>query len=339
MALYHLRINPISRSAGRSAPAAAAYRAGERIRDERTGRLHNYSSRRDVTHTEIFVPSALKANDASWARERGRLWNAAESAEHQRNSRVAREYQVALPAELSAAQRLELARGFSRELADRHHVAVDLAIHEPRAGGDPRNHHAHLLTTTRELTATGLGGKTGIDMAYAESLKRGVSTGLKELVAIRERWATLVNDAFRAAGLEQRVDHRSLRAQGIDREPVSHIPFAAYQMERRGLRSEVAERIRERYRARVAARAAQPASTLAVEAAGRAPDPFAQGVAGIEEIRQRAREAWLQLRREAQPGAEAQPAAEPHATRQKARDQSASAADLQSDAVDKDFCL
>jgi len=158
-------------------------------------------------------------------------------------------------------------------------------------------------------------------------------------VAIRERWATLVNDAFRAAGLEQRVDHRSLRAQGIDREPVSHIPFAAYQMERRGLRSEVAERIRERYRARVAARAAQPASTLAVEAAGRAPDPFAQGVAGIEEIRQRAREAWLQLRREAQPGAEAQPAAEPHATRQKARDQSASAADLQSDAVDKDFCL
>jgi hypothetical protein len=112
-------------------------------------------------------------------------------------------------------------------------------------------------------------------------------------------------------------------------------------MERRGLRSEVAERIRERYRARVAARAAQPDSTLAVEAPGRAPDRFTQGVPGIEEIRQRAREAWLQLRREASPGSEAQPAAakEPHATRQKAYDHSASTADLQSDAADQDFGL
>jgi hypothetical protein len=341
MAIFHLRINSISRSAGRSAPGAAAYRAGERIRDERTGRLHNYSNRRDVAHTEIFLPGALKANDANWARERERLWNAAESAEHRRDSRVAREYQVALPAELTAAQRLELARGFSRELADRHNVAVDLAIHGPRAAGDPRNHHAHLLTTTRELTATGLGGKSGIDMPYAESIRRGVSTGLKELVAIRERWATLVNDAFRAAGLEQRVDHRTLKAQGIDREPLPRIPFAAYQMERRGLRSEVAERIRERYRERVAARAAQTASTLAVEAPGRALDQFTQGVPGIEETRRRAREAWLQLRREALSGSEAQPAAakEPHVTRQKAYDHSASTADLQTDAADKDFGL
>src|SRR5579863_8124947 len=128
MAIFHLDINSISRSAGRSATAAAAYRAGERIRDERTGKLHNYSRRTDVTHTEILLPSRLGPHDAMWARDRAQLWNAAEAAERQRNSRVAREFQVSLPHELSVEQRRELARRFALELADRHNVAVDLAI-------------------------------------------------------------------------------------------------------------------------------------------------------------------------------------------------------------------
>ena len=110
-----------------------------------------------------------------WARDRATLWNAAEAAEKQRNSRVAREYQVALPPELTPSQRLELARTLSRELADRYNVAVDLAVHDPRPGGDPRNFHAHLLTTTREITPTGLGAKTGLDKA---SDKRFTSTNL-----------------------------------------------------------------------------------------------------------------------------------------------------------------
>ena len=341
MALYRLQIKAISRSAGRSAPAAAAYRAGERIRDERTGLLHNYSRRRDVTHSEIFLPSALASGDASWARERGRLWNAAEAAEHRRDSRVAREYLVSLPPELAAAQRLELARNFSLELADRHNVAVDLAIHEPRAGGDPRNHHAHLLTTTRELSAGGLGAKTGLDMDYSERVKRGLSAGLKELVAIRERWAMLVNEAFHAAGLQERVDHRSLKAQGIDREPLPRIPFVAYQMERRGLRSEVAERIRERYRTRVAARAAREVSTQSADAGDCSPASLTQAVPGIEELRRRSREAWLQLRREALNATGAQPAAskELRTAREKSSDQSASVSELKNDAAEKDFCL
>jgi ATP-dependent exoDNAse (exonuclease V) alpha subunit len=351
MALLHIRINALSRSAGRSAPAAAAYRAGERIRDERTGVLHNHARRRDVTHSEIFLPSTLAADAASWARDRARLWNAAEAVEQRRDARVAREYQVALPHELSPAQRLQVAREFSRELADRYNVAVDLAIHEPRPGGDPRNYHAHLLTTTREISAAGLGAKTGLDMAYPERLRRGLPAGLRELVAIRERWTSFLNDAFRAAGLEQRLDHRSFKAQGIDREPRPHIPLVAYQMERRGLRSEVAERIRERYRQRVAERVAARAARAAgesatpsgpggAEAAAALAAP-AQGVAALEELRQRSREAWLQLRREAlangSPGL-AQ-ANELPATGKPARDQSASACESRSDAADRDMHL
>ncbi|HEY6451657.1 MAG TPA: MobQ family relaxase [Steroidobacteraceae bacterium] len=340
MALFRLQINPISRSAGRSAPAAAAYRAGERIRDERTGLLHNYTRRRDVMHSEIFLPSAIGRDGANWARERARLWNAAEAAEHRRDSRVAREYMVCLPAELAAGQRIELARSFARELAERYSVAVDLAVHEPRAAGDPRNYHAHLLTTTREVGPTGLGAKTGLDMGYPERLKRGLSAGLKELVAIREHWATLVNTAFRSAGMSIRVDHRSLAAQGVDREPL-HIPFVAYQMERRGLRTEVAERIREHYRTRVAARAAQESAREAPENRSLAPVPLSGGVPGVEELRQRSRDAWLQLRREALDTEQRQPGATEalQSEHTKSREQAATSERLRTEAADKDISL
>jgi ATP-dependent exoDNAse (exonuclease V) alpha subunit len=298
MAVYRLEISPISRSAGRNATAAAAYRAGERIRDERTRKLHNYSHRTDVRHTEIFLPATLKDGEASWARDRERLWNTAEAAEHQRNSRVAREYQVSLPHELSAPLRLELARRFSRELADRHNIAVDLAIHEPRAGGDPRNHHAHLLVTTREVGPLGLGAKAGLDRSDKDFAKFGL-TGRGELVAIRERWASLINDAYRAAGLDLRVDHRSLAAQGIDREPQPKIPFRLLQMEQRGVPSEVAERIRAAYRERVAARAARQALAAGAEAVDRSAEQLGPQTQGVEDVRRRAREAWMALRREA----------------------------------------
>jgi len=309
MAVFHFEVKPISRSAGRSAPAAAAYRSGERIRDERTGKLHNYSRRRDVIHAEIFLPGSVPAGEASWARQRPTLWNAAEAAEHRRDSRVAREVQVSLPVELSPAQRLELARGLSQELADRYRVAVDLAVHEPRVAGDPRNFHAHLLMTTREITATGLGGKTGLDRQLTASLWRRRDELAKEFLAVRERWAARVNDALQAGGIEARVDHRSLRARGIDRIPRPHIPFVAYQMERRGQRSEVAERIRQRYRERVAAQAAGRAGTHAeaVPAVERRRDASLDAsltapihdATGVEDLRRRAREAWLRLRREA----------------------------------------
>jgi ATP-dependent exoDNAse (exonuclease V) alpha subunit len=256
MAIFHLQVKPVTRSTGRSATSAAAYRAGERIRDERTGALYDHRKRQDVLYKEIILPSQLDRPDAGmeWARERTTLWNAAEKAEPKSDSRVAREYQVALPAELSAEQRVDLARIFSREIADRYKVAVDLAIHDPRPQGDPRNFHAHLLATTREVTPAGLGPKTGIDMSGEVRSELGLPPSRQEFTTLRARWAQLTNAALREANIEARVDHRSLEAQGVDREPRPHIPIAAIAKERRGERSEVADRIRADYRSRVAVR-------------------------------------------------------------------------------------
>lgn len=298
MASFHFHISSIGRSAGRRATAAAAYRAGERLRDERSGRLYNHSGRKDVAHTEIFLPSHLKGAADVWAENREKLWNTAERAEKRSNSRVAREYEVSLPHELNSAQQLTLARALARELAERYHVAVDLAVHLPRPEGDPRNFHAHLLTTTREVLPRGLGAKTGLDMNGSERRRRELPHGREEIRALRERWATLTNEALREANVEARVDHRSLAERGIDREPTPKIPIASLKMEQRGVRSEVAERIRGEYRRRVAARLERAAqSAPAVESVSRSNgrDAGAQPK-DVEEIRRQAREAWRQLR-------------------------------------------
>jgi hypothetical protein len=190
---------------------------------------------------------------------------------------VAREYQVALPPELTPEQRLALARSFSRELADRYGVAVDLAIHDPKPGRESQNFHAHMLTTTREVTPTGLGAKTGLDMRNVARAQRGLSSHSEEYSTLRERWATLTNQALRAANVEARVDHRSLAAQGIDRKPLLHVPLEFYQLERNGMPKEAAERLREDYRARLSAyreRSAAPpraAETVAEPGAPGAP--------------------------------------------------------------------
>lgn len=304
MAIYRLDIQSLTRSAGRRATAAAAYRAGERIRDERSGRWFDHSRRMDVYHSEIVLPSRFGASVPSlqsdagagtqvtgaygagsgmdWARNRSRLWNAVEWAERRSDSRVAREFMVALPYELNVRQRIVLAQNFSNLLADRYNVAVDLAVHMPRAGADPRNHHAHLLTATRELTERGLGAKTGIDMSWGRRRQLGLPAGGDEYRVVREQWANLANEALREAHVDVRIDHRSLEAQGIDREPRVRIPFAAFQMERRGVRSVAAERLREAYRARVQARLERSAAPSDPR------DP--------QTIRRQAREAWLRLR-------------------------------------------
>ena len=299
MAVFFLQITSVQRSAGRRATASAAYRAGERIRDERSGEVHNHTRRRDILHAEIFLPAQFDGQPVGWARQRERLWNSAEHAEKRHNARVAREYQVTLPAELSAAQRVTLARDFAREISERYKVAVDLAVHEPRPGGDARHFHAHLLTTTREITPTGLGAKAGLDMHAVERRRRGLPDHSREFVNVRERWATLANEALRAANLSERIDHRSLAAQGIDREPLPRIPLSHLKMEQRGLRSEVAERLRAAYRERVQRRLERSAGAAATTPApAREPElaPPAAANVDIDEVRRQAREAWLALR-------------------------------------------
>jgi ATP-dependent exoDNAse (exonuclease V) alpha subunit len=243
MAIYHLSVKPISRAGGRSATAAAAYRSGELVHDLTSDEVFDYTRKRGVEHSEIVLSAAAARADINWARDRQALWNAAEIAEVRKDARVAREYEVALPHELNRGQRVELVRAFSAELANRYGVAVDFSIHAPHRSGDERNHHAHIMTTTREVTATGLGPKAAIEWSDTDRRKKGLEPAKTEVKAIRERWAVLTNEHLLERGIEVRVDHRSLAEQGIDREPQSHLGPAVSGMERRGMETEVGKRI------------------------------------------------------------------------------------------------
>src|SRR3546814_15046289 len=134
MASFHLAVKAIGRSAGRSATAAAAYRAGVEITDERTGLVHDYTRKQGVEHSELM----LLTDAPEWAADRARLWNAAELAETCKNATVARAYALALPVELSDDGRRELGLGLARELNEPHGVAGDVSIQAPgREGHQP----------------------------------------------------------------------------------------------------------------------------------------------------------------------------------------------------------
>lgn len=230
MAIYHLSVKAISRSAGRSATAAAAYRAGCKIADERTGEIHDYTRKGGVESADIVLPD----NAPAWAADRTKLWNAAELAETRKNSCVAREFEVALPHELPAEERRKLAVDFARDMANREGCAVDVAIHKPSNEHDNLNHHAHILRTTRKVEAEGLGEK--LDTEKAGRARAA------DLEAVRARWAEMTNEALQRNGIAARVDHRSLAAQGIEREPTQHRGVAVDGMQRRGADSFVLQR-------------------------------------------------------------------------------------------------
>ena len=245
MAIYHLSVKTISRSAGRSATGAIAYRSGEKIACERTGLVHDYSRKTGVEHTEIFTPK----DSPEWAQNRAELWNAAEKAENRKNSTVAREFEVALPSELSQKQRVELVREFAKELVQRHGMAVDVAIHTPGKEGDHRNHHAHILCSTRRLTPEGFKDKT----RELDTKNSG------EVVHWRERWAQISNRHLEQAGRSERIDHRTLEAQKVEaiergdseqatqleRKPTIHLGPNVVQMEKRGIQTDRGDQLRE----------------------------------------------------------------------------------------------
>lgn len=200
----------MSRSKGHSATAAAAYRAGDRITCEKHGQTHDYRRRRGVVTASVVLPE----ENARLSREE--LWNAAERAEKRKNSCVARELMFSLPVELSQDGRQRVVMRMARHLSERHGVAVDFAIHAPPDGGDPRNHHAHLLMTTRRLVNGVLKDKTReLD---------DKATG----AAIVKEWRQLVAELLnRQIALEQEqrvvcVEHRSFAERGIERVPTIH---------------------------------------------------------------------------------------------------------------------
>lgn len=310
MAIYHLSVKPVSRGAGRSATAAAAYRAAELVADARTGEVFDYTRKRGVEHAEIVLPTAVAKRDINWARDRQRLWNAAEAAEKRKDARVAREVEVALPHELGKAERLALTRAFAQTLADRYGCAVDFAVHAPHRAGDTRNHHAHLLATTRQIEAVGLGAKTTIELKDVDRARLGLGPAKEEVKAVRALWAGLANEHLAEQGHTARVDHRTLAAQGIEREPTFHLGPAVTAMERRGIETEVGWRARAEVDERLLAaaelgrlereRQALQQSILDLTgdlaAARKDRDAGLTPRYDIETARREAREAWLNYR-------------------------------------------
>ncbi len=224
-------MKPVGRASGRSAVAASAYRSGECLTNERDGLTHDFTRRDGVEHSEIVIPLG---SGAEWALDRSALWNAAEAAEKRVDARVAREFEIALPHELTAAQREELCREFARGLADRYGAAVDFAIHSPQQASDIRNHHAHLMMTTRAVTADGLGEKTAIERENKWLLARDIPSSQAQLRDIRQSWEQMANEHLARAGLEIRIDHRSHMERGLEIEPSDHLGVHATQMERSG---------------------------------------------------------------------------------------------------------
>ncbi|UIK20686.1 Ti-type conjugative transfer relaxase TraA [Rhizobium leguminosarum] len=231
MAIYHLSMKPIARSGGRSAVASAAYRAAVRLTNERDGLTHDFSNRQGVEHAEIVLPAR---SSAYWAMKRSALWNAAERAEKRSDARIAREFEVALPHELTPDQRLVLTRAFALHLANRYGAAVDFAIHRPGEASDIRNSHAHLMMTTRQVTEAGLGDKTLLERENRWLLANHLPPSQLQLKDLRQAWEHLANTHLERAGLDIRIDNRSHLEAGITIEPTEHVGVHATEINRQG---------------------------------------------------------------------------------------------------------
>lgn len=238
MAIYHCSVKILRRSQGRSSTAAAAYRAGELIRDERTGEAFDYQRRRGVAHTEIFLPKSC-----TWEGDREQLWNANELKNKRADAQVAREFTLALPHELTEVQRLAAAQRFCKLLAERYQIVVDLAIHRPHDKGDTRNHHAHILTSTNRINPDGSFGNKARELdGIARNMNKEARNQKGEIDFLREAWANIANDELREAGLSVRIDHRSYDELELPFEPEEHEGPVVTQMRRRGIETEQSRR-------------------------------------------------------------------------------------------------
>lgn len=259
MAIYHFSAKMISRSTGRSSVAAAAYRTAERIKDNRQGLEHDYSNRTGVLHTEIMAPD----DTPEALRDRATLWNAVELVERRKDAQLAREVTVALPHEMTDAQRVSLVRSFVQSAFVDRGMIADVALHAPGRDGDQRNHHAHIMLTTRSIGADGFEGKDR-------------SWNSKELLEEwRESWAEHANVYLREIEAAREIDHRSLEAQReekldlkeralergdtkaaheleieaveLNRDPLPDIGWKAWGMERRGIQTSAGDLWRDAY--------------------------------------------------------------------------------------------
>ena len=230
-AIYHLNVQIIGRDSGRSAVGSAAYRAGEKLRavgaaayragdelgDEGTEVVHDYTKKRGVAYKEIILPDGAPEK----YRDRETLWNAVEASERRRDARLAREIEVGLQREFDMQENIELLREYIKENFVDKGMVVDFAVHDKKDG----NPHAHIMLTTRHVSPDGFGGKNRAwDKDY-------------ELVSWRKNWAEVNNRKFEEKGLDERIDHRSYKDRGIDREPTIHLGHEAWALEKKGIRT------------------------------------------------------------------------------------------------------
>jgi Ti-type conjugative transfer relaxase TraA len=226
MAIFHFSAKVIGRSSGRSAVAAAAYRAGERLHDERIDRTHDFTNKAGVLHSEVMLPKGAPEAFA----DRATLWNAVEAAEKRKDAQLAREVEFALPRELSKKDNVKLAREFVKAEFVEKGMIADINVHWDIGENGKAKPHAHVMLTMRDVTKDGFGTK----------VREWNKTALIE--KWRERWADHVNRALAERDIDARIDHRSLEAQGIALEPQDKIGPAASRIGGRGLE---AERIEE----------------------------------------------------------------------------------------------
>ena len=232
MAIFHFSSQVISRKDGRSAVAAAAYRAAEKIVDARTGEIHDYIRKSGVVGGAIFLPGGGTMN-------RTELWNSVEEKHKRGDAVVAREIEISLPNELTAAQRQDLAFAYGKELSEKYGIATDACIHER-----PGNNHMHLMLSACYVAPDGTMGKKCVELDPIHCQRAKIENLMDTQ---RPRWQELCNEALEKAGSSERIDHRSFIDQGItDRLPGIHLGPAVSGIVGRGEVSEVVERQAEK---------------------------------------------------------------------------------------------
>ena len=228
VAIYHFSAKVIGRSTGRSAVAAAAYRAAEELHDERLGRDHDFTAKAGVVHSEILLPEGAPER---WL-DRATLWNEVEAGERQHNAQLARDIELALPRGLSKAEAIALARDFVCEQFVSRGMVADLNVHWGIGADGEAQPHAHVMLTMRRV-------ERGQEEEGRFGLKERAWNDRGLLVDWRERWAEMANERLHLLGHDARIDHRSYAEQGIPLEPQHKIGPAG---QRRAERGEHAER-------------------------------------------------------------------------------------------------
>jgi hypothetical protein len=240
MAIYHLSMQIISRSKGQSAVAAAAYRSGEKLHDERTDEQKFYA-RNVKPETMILTPSIAP----EWMKDRNRLWNEVEKVEKRKDSQLARELNIALPIELNHDQQKELIQAFTQNEFVQKGMVADIAIHRD----DKNNPHAHIMLTMRNLSEDGFGKKNrdwNADFANAKENNHGYVKNSEGCLSIREQWANYANKALEQAQSNERITHLSHEKRGLEILPMVHLGHVAHDMEKKGKKTDRGQINRDR---------------------------------------------------------------------------------------------